>query len=48
MDIVAFEKSIGGYIAAACAVSATVWEKNGESMHKEQLGVSRHAEAVVS
>jgi hypothetical protein len=48
MDIVTFEKAVGGELAAAGAVSAGVGEKNGESVGEEKLSVSGHAYAVVA
>ena len=47
VDIVAFEEAIGGELATACAVSAGIGEKHGESVGEEEVRVSGHADAVV-
>lgn len=40
MNVIAFEKTVGGELAAACAVSTRVGEKNGESVGKEESRIS--------
>ncbi len=47
VNVVAFEKAVGGELASACAVGARVGEKDGESVSEEELRVSGHADAVV-
>jgi len=47
VDVVAFEKAIGGELAAAGTVSACVGEKNGEALSQKQLRISAHAHAIV-
>ena len=48
VNVVAFEKAVGGDLTSACAVGARVGEKDCESVSEEELGVSGHADAVVA
>lgn len=48
VDVVALEEAVGSERAAAGAVGAGVGEQYGESALKEELSVSRHADAVVA
>ena len=47
LDVVAFEKAVGGEFASAGAVGARAGEKNGETSREKKLCVSRHSDAVV-
>jgi hypothetical protein len=47
LDVVAFEKAVGGEFASAGAVGARVGEKNRETSREKKLRVSGHSEAVV-
>jgi hypothetical protein len=48
MDIVAFEKAIGGKFSATGTVGASVGEQDAEAAGQKQLGISCHAAAVVA
>jgi hypothetical protein len=47
VDVVAFQQAVGGQLASADAVGASVGEQDCESASEEELRVSGHADAVV-
>jgi hypothetical protein len=48
VEVVVFEKAVGGEWAAAGAVSAGIGEQDGEAVSEEELGVSGHADTVIA
>ena len=48
MNVVALEKAIGRKFTSTAAVGTRVREEDGESVGKQELGVSRHANAIVA
>jgi len=47
VNIVAFEEAVGGKGTATPAMSAGVWEENGEAVSEQESSVAGHANAVV-
>lgn len=48
VNVIAFEKAVGGELPSACSVGARVGHEYSESMGQEKLRVSGHANAVVA
>ena len=48
VNVVAFQKAVGGELTSTCAVGARIGEQDRESVSEEELGVSSHADAIVA
>lgn len=48
VNIITFEKAVGGELTSTSTVGACVGKKHGESVSEEELCVSGHADAVVA
>jgi len=48
VNVVAFEQTVGGEGTAAPAMSAGVWEENGEAVSEQESCIAGHANAVVA
>jgi hypothetical protein len=48
VNVVAFQKAVGGELTSTCAVGARIGEQDRESVSEEELGVSGHADTIVA